>query len=758
MMSGQRRIRLSVLVVLAVFAGTSLVILYCKRDTFTSSDATDQVLYKNARNTPVSLSSASTSTTVIAMTQEAQAVLGPPKKPDSLIELREREAANELEFLQREIRKRLPDSNWPKGVFASSRPKKQEPATKDESSASEKLNPVLSKPLKNTPLNRSPSSYPRCDKEGRILVRVRYDAQSISKESIEEMISKGGGSVYAHIPREGLLEAYLRQNVLNDWASHDWVKRIDPVGPAVSRVGSITTEADNLLGVQLARQQFDVDGRGVRIGVISTGVDNLAQSQASGDLPSDVVVLANGGWFEPDDEGTAMLEIIHDLAPGAKLYFHDGGSETRFRMAVNAFIDNGCDIIVDDIGYNFEPYFEDGPVAQTVADAVSDGIVFVSAAGNQAKRHAEFNWRSTHDDPNDINLYEYLFGVPALVFPNDEEMIVFELGPLHAAFGVLQWSERFGQAAHDYDIFIYDYYDCLNFFYDVIVWYDWEIYGYYDWYWWGYWYDSFGYIHFGEPPYPSLTVLLSSENIQNGSGDPIEALQGVNDSFQWNTYVMVVEGYGSPSTSDRLEMNFRDWGYSEAINLPGEEGTPVGSIFGHAAVPGVLAVGAINANDAGLDNIEEFSSQGPCYVPFSSETWRAKPDLCALDGVSVTGAGGFPSPFLGTSAAAPHVAGIAALIKNYNPSLSGGDISRLLKDTANDLGSSGHDSVYGYGRVNVERALEAVTPIGLEDAIQALRIMTGIDSAQSRLNDVNGDSKIGIEEAIYVLQRVAGLR
>lgn len=658
-----------------------------------------------------------------------------------------------IKELKQKLLMRISNAESGEVLLRNHRTEKQE-----DSSIDGKLHPLLSQGLPHVSTRPSKSPYPRYDRKGRVLIRIRYTPGVISKELIEQKVVDHGGEVYAHLPNAGILEAYLPNEALQDWTAFDWLKGIDPVGPAFSRVGSVTTEADSLLGVELARGQYDVDGSDVKIGVISTGIDNIAQSQASGDLPQDVTVIANGGWYEPDDEGTAMLEIIHDLAPGAKLFFHDGGSETRFMMAVDAFQNNGCHIIVDDIGYLFEPFFEDGQVAQKVADAIADGIIFVSAAGNDADRHTEVNWKATHDDPGEPNLNELLFGVPALVFPNDEEEIIFELGPFHGGQVVLQWTERFGQAGHDYDIWVYEFDDYILFLYDLLVWFDWEDYGYNDWFVTGYWYDSFEYIHFGEPPYPVEPYGLTSREIQNGDDDPLEFLYGTNDSFEWVAYILIVEGWSSPSTSDRLKMVFGDWGYTEAVNLPGDMATPSRSIFGHPAVPATVAVGAINASDASLDDIEPFSSQGPSYVPFSSMALRPKPDICALDGVSVTGAGGFPPSFLGTSAAAPHVAALAALIKEHNPTLPGPEIRSILQNTADDLGSPGQDSIFGYGRINIQPALQAATTFSIADAIRVLKIMVGVDPGEHHIYDLNNDGKIGLQEVIYILGKVTGLR
>ena len=147
-----------------------------------------------------------------------------------------------------------------------------------------------------------------------------------------------------------------------------------------------------------------------------------------------------------------------------------------------------------------------------------------------------------------------------------------------------------------------------------------------------------------------------------------------------------------------------------------EFNVPAGSVFGHPAVTGAIAAGAIAASDPGNDTIETFSSRGPAEVFSPSFESRLKPDVAAIDGVSVTGAGGFPSPFFGTSAAAPHVAGVAALVlqalRETQPGLSKAaeatEVFNTLQSTAIDLGDSGPDQVFGAGRVNALAAVESL--------------------------------------------------
>ena len=99
---------------------------------------------------------------------------------------------------------------------------------------------------------------------------------------------------------------------------------------------------------------FGFDGTGVRIGVLSDSVFGLAQSQASKNLPPDVTVLpGQAGSTTGGGEGTAMLEIVNDMAPGAKLFFATAFiSDASFADNIRKLrFDYKCDIIVDDIFY-----------------------------------------------------------------------------------------------------------------------------------------------------------------------------------------------------------------------------------------------------------------------------------------------------------------------------------------------------------------------------------------------------------------------
>ena len=128
----------------------------------------------------------------------------------------------------------------------------------------------------------------------------------------------------------------------------------------------VISQGDSIVKADIVRSTYAINGSGIKIGVISDGIDSLSLMQKMGELPSGVTVLSNknGG-----DEGTKMLQIIHDIAPGAQLFFHDSGVSPReFNEAINALISAGCQIICDDVNWIADPVFEDGETSTYIND------------------------------------------------------------------------------------------------------------------------------------------------------------------------------------------------------------------------------------------------------------------------------------------------------------------------------------------------------------------------------------------------------
>ena len=148
----------------------------------------------------------------------------------------------------------------------------------------------------------------------------------------------------------------------------------------------------------IARNTFGVDGTGVMVGVLSNTFNCLGGAPAgvaSGDLPA-IAVLEEGpcggqGLLSAfPDEGRALAEIVHDVAPGAAIAFHtaDRGQANLAQGIVN-LANAGAKVITDDIIYFEEPMFQDGIVAQAVDQVKARGVSYFSAAQNDGRRSYE---------------------------------------------------------------------------------------------------------------------------------------------------------------------------------------------------------------------------------------------------------------------------------------------------------------------------------------------------------------------------------
>jgi len=438
-----------------------------------------------------------------------------------------------------------------------------------------------------------------------------------------------------------LAVALVEVKKLETLASLEQVRTIRTVMPPIVRSGSVVTEGDAIHQTDEVRNLYSQSGDGIKVGVISDGVDNLASAQSSGDLPS-VTVLDNS---DGGDEGTAMLEIIHDMAPDAELYFHTGfPNYIVFNNAVDDLVAAGCNVIVDDLGFLDQPYFEDGYIATNVATTLVDhNIVYVSAAGNAAQEH----YQGIFND-NGSGWHDFSAGLDQILVayvPNGDRVTSF-----------LQWNDSFGSSGNDYDLYL---------------------------------------VNQGSGNYE---ILDASEIEQNGNDDPLEWINYTNTSGSTIIVGIYIKKYSGLDKT--LEINFNNRG---GVEISQTFVTVADSIFGHPAVPGVIAVGAIDASDPGNDDIEDFSSQGP--VTIIGEDLRAKPDVIGIDGVSITGAGGFSNPFFGTSAAAPHIAAIAAQLWGKFSSNTADEIRGQILDNSVDLGTAGFDNIYGYGRADALASL-----------------------------------------------------
>jgi subtilisin family serine protease len=177
-----------------------------------------------------------------------------------------------------------------------------------------------------------------------------------------------------------------------------------------------------------------------------------------------------------------------------------------------------------------------------------------------------------------------------------------------------------------------------------------------------------------------INLVASSVDFQTGTQPPTEAIY-YSVTATGTYYLAIIKSY---ATSNHRLAVFSNHNIDPAVAS--------NSILSPADATGVLAVGAIDFSNWVTGPQESFSSQGP------TGDGRTKPEISGPDNVtSYTYGGSFP----GTSAASPHVAGAAALILSSNRTYSVSQIWNALTSSALDMGSSGQDNIYGYGRLNL---------------------------------------------------------
>ena len=434
------------------------------------------------------------------------------------------------------------------------------------------------------------------------------------------------------------------------------VERLKEVAETVSGVAfvrrpyrpyalAITSEGVSLTGASTFHSE-GYYGQGAKVAIIDLGFQGLSEAVNAGELANVVYTYdyTGTGLETGTEHGTAVAEIVHDMAPQADLYLFKIGNEVHLQEAVDYCVSDGIHIINHSVGwFNTNFYDGTGVIAETAAYAREQGILWINAAGNYA---SDGHWQGSFKDLDGDGWLDFGFGKDYLDADiRDEDLRIWaQAGEVVLIY--LTWDD-WPASDQDYDLYLYD---------------------------------------------SSGNLVASSTASQTGTQEPSEAIK--YSVMTSGYYGIGIKRYSAPQAPVLELFAFKD-GAVAALNM--EYHQPQSSLPAPANAAKALTVGAINYVDWSVGPQAPYSSQGPTnQSKFSSSI--TKPDVMGPDGVSSYA---YSGQFYGTSAAAPHVAGAAALLLSEDPTRTAGQLEAKLIGDAVDMGPSGKDNVYGWGRLNL---------------------------------------------------------
>lgn len=390
-----------------------------------------------------------------------------------------------------------------------------------------------------------------------------------------------------------------------------------------------------------AWHSLGLTGVGVKVAVVDFGFSGRPEAVAAGDLPANAKTknYCSTSLESGGAHGTGVAEIVYDVAPAAQLYLVCVDDE----FDLEAFVDYAIAEKIDVINHSGAWFLSDRgdgtagfPSASNAARrADAAGILWVAAGGNYAEDH----WNGAWNPFTSGNITLQRFGINSNNSPDFDMNTVVPNGGVLTVF--LKW-DNWPITQEDLDLYLWD----LT----------------------------------GSSP------LATSTRDQSASGDyPGEEMTWVNNTGSAKTVYIEVRAFSvtNPGQLDLLVFGHAGLEYPVAA----------GSMADPAFSPHTVAVGAscfVN------NQIEFFSSRGPTI------DGRIKPDFVSADGVLTRAYGGTSGAcdgFIGTSASAPHVAGLAALIMHAAPNWTPERVVKALEDYSLDRGPTGKDNTFGFGDI-----------------------------------------------------------
>lgn len=256
---------------------------------------------------------------------------------------------------------------------------------------------------------------------GQMFVTLRIDPREVLQSQLRSSLAEVNGLSLSYLSAD---RRWARVNVLDmealDFlAQQPWLRHAHYAPAPILRRGAARSRAGVALRSEPLAASYTVDGSGQTVGIVSdsfahtgsvrdgntspaigqSGVLVGSRPQDSGDLPAQVRLLNDAsrnssGGFDGSDEGAAMAELVYDIAPGAEILFHSaGGNRREFADAIEALCRSGATVVVDDVLFLTETSYQDDLPAIAAHNCVEQGIAYVSAVGNDGDMAYRFAYR-----------------------------------------------------------------------------------------------------------------------------------------------------------------------------------------------------------------------------------------------------------------------------------------------------------------------------------------------------------------------------
>ena len=475
---------------------------------------------------------------------------------------------------------------------------------------------------------------------------------------------------------EDYIEAHVPPALLPAASERPGVRRVDTViPPQPQSLGDVVSQGVALHQAD-AWHKMGYRGQDVKVGVIDSGYQGFSHMRG-GELPHSVTARC---YFDAEaarapssrladceqapckeiacNHGTAVAETLVDVAPEVDLYIANPMSRGDLRDAADWMAQQGVQVINMSLGW-----LADGPgdgtspfsasPLKTIDAAVSSGIIWVNAGGNSAKNA----WYGTFTDPDGDGSHNFT--------PRDEGNTFFlpfdpDSPRRSRVTAFMRWDDSWGGADCDLDLALMRTTSSRN-------------------------------------------IVISEDDTRQDGGDadiPLAAIQfEAKSAAAQGNYWLAIRKRDCADAPAWIQLtawmadDLEHYSSGRHIANPAESSNA-----------GMLAVAATHWWDT--EYIADYSSRGPTM------DGRTKPDItgvaCAWSATLGPSRPGSSCPFGGTSQASPHVAGLAALVKQRFPDYTPKQVADYLQENATERGASGEDSVWGYGFAILPTA--ALTP------------------------------------------------